>query len=111
MPDMVILTKETKRYKRIISCLVSLIGSFHPELGSARYPDYINSFKTPETDPIITQANMLKYQQLEAQNKPIVIKLKYYKHIILNKELTHIEKIIGFPRGLDIEEYIPKNRA
>ena len=54
---------------------------------------------------------MLKYQQLEAQNKPIVIKLKYYKHIILNKELTAIEKIITFPRGLEVEEYIPKNQA
>ena len=112
MTDLVVLSKPCKRYKRIISCEASLIGSFQPSNGyTPSYPDHINSFKSSDLDPIITQANMLKYQQLEAQNKPIVIKLKYYKHIILNKELTAIEKIITFPRGLEVEEYIPKNQA
>ena len=112
MTDLVIFSKPCKRYKRIISCEASLIGSFQPSNGyTSSYPDHINSFKSSDLDPIITQANMLKYQQLEAQNKPIVIKLKYYKHVILNKELTAIEKIITFPRGLEVEEYIPKNQA
>ena len=112
MTDLVVLSKPCKRYKRIISCEASLIGSFQPSNGyTPSYPDHINSFKSSDLDPIITQANMLKYQQLEAQNKPIVIKLKYYKHIILNKQLTAIEKIITFPRGLEVEEYIPKNQA
>lgn len=96
MPDLVFSHTPTKRFKRVISCKVHTDGTM------CNMDDSVNPFKSPLSDPLLTRELHDKYAELKATGQPIYLRSTHAMHLILNVEMTHIEKIIHYRRGIDI---------
>ena len=96
MPDLVFSHTPTKRFKRVISCKVHTDGTM------CNMVDSVNPFKSPLSDPLLTRELHDKYTELKATGQPIYLRSTHAMHLILNVEMTHIEKIIHYRRGINI---------
>ena len=97
MPDLLIICEACKRYKRVITSKTFADGTFIGGLEN-------NPFKTDKRDPLISDEAYAKYNQLEAEGKPMLMRSKNYMYMVLNKEMTHIEKIITVNIGREVYE-------
>ena len=97
MPDLVIVCKPSKRYHRVLFSKLYADGTL---LGGP-FAAY-NPFTTGKVDPLIPAATYEKYRLLESEGRPVLMRSKNYLHMILNKEMTHIEKIIVANRSREL---------
>ena len=97
MPDLVIVCKPSKRYHRVLFSKLYADGTL---LGGP-FAAY-NPFTTGKVDPLIPAATYEKYRQLESEGRPVLMRSKNYLHMILNREMTHIEKIIVANRSREL---------
>ena len=91
MPDMVLVIKPAKRYHRV--------------LFSKLYADGTLMGTLPSTQSVPTQLPPAIYEQykyLSSAGKPILIRSKCYLYIVLNKDLTHIERIVVVNRSREL---------
>ena len=102
LPDLVLKHRATKRYKRMISCKFCLDGTFFD--GQEEFPDKYNIFTQGPIDPLVTPEMRAMYQSYKAAGRPMHIRSHSTMFMILNNEMTRIEKIIFYRRGLTVSD-------
>ena len=102
VPDLVILYTPCKRINRVISTKVYSEGT---RISKETVSDRYNPFKNKYTDPLLTTDTINKYTNIEENNKILTFKSISYMHLIINKDMNYIEKIILSRKSMIVDEY------
>ena len=92
MPDMVLVIKPAKRYHRVLFSKLYADGTL---MGT-----HLTSAPTMPTQ--LPPAIYEQYKYLASAGKPILIRSKSYLYIVLNKDMTHIERFVVVNRSREL---------